>query len=53
MASTHAHSGDDDDVAIVSTSTPEERKQYKDKNPVAGAWGPFTPRKQSDAKALV
>jgi len=35
------------------TSTPEERKQYKDKNPVAGAWGPFTPRKQSDAKALV
>ena len=35
-----------------TTSTPEERKQYKDKNPVAGAWGPFTPRKQSDAKEL-
>ena len=23
-----------------TTSTPEERKQYKDKDPVAGAWGP-------------
>ena len=34
MASTHAHSGDDDDVAIVSTSTPEERNAEKRKHAI-------------------
>lgn len=34
-----------------TTSTPEERKQYKDKNPVAGAWGPFTPRTRKESNA--
>ena len=34
MASTHAHSGDDDDVAIVSTSTPDERNAEKRKHAI-------------------